>query len=56
MDETLNDKAPSQERMRIGEGILVVVFAAVTIIFVIPLVMMLFSAFKPIAEILRKTG
>jgi multiple sugar transport system permease protein len=53
MDETLNERAPSREGIRIGEGILIVVFAIVTIIFVMPLVMMFLSAFKSTAEILR---
>jgi len=53
MDETLNDRAPSREGIRIGEGILIVVFAIVTIIFVMPLLMMFLSAFKSTAEILR---
>jgi multiple sugar transport system permease protein len=53
MDETLNDRAPSREGIRIGEGVLIVVFTVVTIIFVMPLVMMLLSSFKSTAEILR---
>jgi len=53
MDETLTDRASSAERIRIGEGLLIVIFAVVTIIFVMPLVMMFFSAFKSTAEILR---
>jgi multiple sugar transport system permease protein len=53
MDETLNDRAPGREGIRIGEGVLIVVFTVVTIIFVMPLVMMLLSSFKSTAEILR---
>ncbi len=53
MDETLNDRAPSREGIRIGEGVLIVVFTVITIIFVMPLVMMLLSSFKSTAEILR---
>ncbi len=53
MDETLDDRVPNREGGRIGESILIVVFAVVTIIFVMPLVVMVLSAFKPQAEILR---
>jgi len=53
MDETLTDRAPSQEGIHIGQGLLIVVFAVVTIIFVMPLVMMFLSAFKSTAEILH---
>jgi multiple sugar transport system permease protein len=53
MDETLTDHASSREGIRIGEGVLIAVFAVVTIIFVMPLVMMVLSAFKSTAEILR---
>ena len=53
MDETLTDRAASRERVRIGEGVLIAVFAVVTIVFVMPLVMMFFSSFKSTAEILR---
>jgi multiple sugar transport system permease protein len=53
MDETINDRAPSREGVRVGESVLIVVFTVVTIIFVMPLVMMLLSSFKSTAEILR---
>jgi multiple sugar transport system permease protein len=53
MDETLRDRAPSREGIRIGEGVLIVVFTVVTIIFVMPLAMMVLSSFKSTAEILR---
>jgi len=46
MDETLNERAPSRERIRLGEGVLIAVFAVITIIFVMPLVVMVLSAFK----------
>jgi multiple sugar transport system permease protein len=52
MDETISDRAPSREGIRIGEGVLIVIFAVITIIFVMPLVMMFLSAFKSTAEIL----
>jgi multiple sugar transport system permease protein len=53
MDEAISDRAPSRERLHLGEGFLIALFAVITIVFVMPLVMMLLSAFKPIAEILR---
>ena len=53
MDEALPDRAPSAPGKGIGEGVLIAIFAVVTIIFIMPLVMMVFSAFKPTAEILR---
>jgi multiple sugar transport system permease protein len=53
MDETINDRAPGREGIRVGESVLIVVFTVVTIIFVMPLVMMLLSSFKSTAEILR---
>ena len=53
MDEAISDRAPSAPGSRFGEAVLIAVFAVVTIIFVMPLVMMVFSAFKPTAEILR---
>ena len=53
MEEALPDRAPSAPGKGIGEGVLIAIFAVVTIIFIMPLVMMVFSAFKPTAEILR---
>ena len=54
MDETLRrtpgEPAELESRRRCC---LIAVFAVVTIIFVMPLVMMVLSAFKPTAEILR---
>ena len=53
MDEVLDDRAPHRERSRLGEYVLIAIFAVITIIFVMPLVVMILSAFKPQAEILR---
>ena len=53
MDEVMSDRAPSEHGIRLGEGLLIAIFAVVTIIFVMPLVWMFVSAFKPTAEILR---
>ncbi len=51
MDEALDDRRPQRERMRPGEFVLIAIFAVVTIIFVMPLVVMVLSSFKPLAEI-----
>ncbi|MDQ2651824.1 MAG: carbohydrate ABC transporter permease [Chloroflexota bacterium] len=51
MDEALEDRRPQRERMRPGEFVLIAIFTVVTIIFVMPLVVMVLSAFKPLAEI-----
>ena len=53
MDEVLDDRRPQRERARLGEYVLIAVFTVITIIFVMPLVVMVLSAFKPLAEILR---
>ena len=53
MDDALTDRASSSPGARFGEAVLIAVFAVITILFVMPLVMMFFSAFKPTAEILR---
>lgn len=53
MDDVLDDRMPHREGSRLGEYVLIAVFAVITIIFVMPLVVMVLSAFKPQAEILR---
>jgi multiple sugar transport system permease protein len=53
MDEALDDRRPQREGGRLGEYVLIAVFAVITIIFVMPLAVMVLSAFKPQAEILR---
>ena len=53
MDEALDDRRPQREESHLSEYLLIAVFAVVTIIFVMPLVVMVFSAFKPLAEIQR---
>jgi multiple sugar transport system permease protein len=53
MDEVLDDRAPHREKSSLGEYLLIAIFAVITIIFVMPLVVMVLSAFKPQAEILR---
>jgi multiple sugar transport system permease protein len=53
MDEVLDDRRPQREGGRLGEYVLIAVFAVITIIFVMPLAVMVLSAFKPQAEILR---
>ena len=53
MDEALDDRRPDQERMRTGQFLLIAAFAVITIIFIMPLVVMVLSAFKPLAEIQR---
>lgn len=53
MDETLDDRSRRGEKGSSGEYVLIAVFAVITVIFIMPLVVMLLSAFKPQAEILR---
>ena len=53
MDEALDDRGARREKMRPGEYVLIAVFAVITIIFVMPLVVMILSAFKPLEEVLR---
>ncbi|MCD6058412.1 MAG: binding-protein-dependent transport system inner rane component [Thermomicrobiales bacterium] len=53
MEQTLDERPPSQQSWKMGQVLLVALFVVVTIIFVMPLVVMVFSAFKPQAEILR---
>jgi multiple sugar transport system permease protein len=53
MDEALDDRTPHQEGGRLGQYVLITIFAVITILFVMPLVVMVLSAFKPQAEIQR---
>jgi len=53
MEQTFDERPPSQQSWKMGQVLLVALFVVVTIIFVMPLVVMVFSAFKPQAEILR---
>jgi ABC-type glycerol-3-phosphate transport system permease component len=53
MDEALDDRHPDRERARPSDIVLIAVFTVITIIFVMPLVVMVLSAFKPLVEIQR---
>jgi multiple sugar transport system permease protein len=53
MEHVLDERSEGQQGWNIGQTLLVALFVVVTIIFVLPLVVMLLSAFKPQAEILR---
>jgi multiple sugar transport system permease protein len=53
MDEALDDRRPGRERMRPADFVLIAVFTVITIIFIMPLVVMVLSSFKPLAEIQR---
>jgi len=53
MDEPLLDRPARDGRWNLGQALLLVAFAAVTIVFVMPLLLMLSSAFKTSAEIIR---
>ena len=53
MDEALDGRGSGRERMRTADFVLIAVFVVITIIFVMPLVVMVLSSFKPLAEIQR---
>jgi multiple sugar transport system permease protein len=53
MDEALDDRRSGREGMRRSDYLLIAVFTVITIIFVMPLVVMVLSSFKPLAEIQR---
>jgi multiple sugar transport system permease protein len=53
MEQTLDERPASQQSWNFGQFLLIALFVVVTIIFVMPLVVMVLSAFKPQAEILR---
>jgi multiple sugar transport system permease protein len=53
MEQTLDERPASKQNWNFGQVLLTALFVVVTIIFVLPLVVMLLSAFKPQAEILR---
>lgn len=53
MDEPRRDRPGRQQRWNAGQALLLVAFTVVAILFVMPLVLMLSSALKPTAEILR---
>lgn len=53
MDEVLEDRGAQRESTHLGGYLLIAVFTVITIIFVMPLVVMVLSAFKPLAEIQR---
>lgn len=52
MDE-MEDRGAQRESTHLGGYLLIAVFTVITIIFVMPLVVMVLSAFKPLAEIQR---
>lgn len=53
MDEPLLDRPIRDGRWNLGQALLLIAFTAVTIVFVMPLLLMLSSAFKTSAEIIR---
>ena len=53
MEHAFDERPQSREGWNFGQVLLVALFVAVTIVFVMPLVVMVLSAFKPQAEILR---
>jgi multiple sugar transport system permease protein len=53
MEQTLDERPASQQSWNFGQFLLIALFVVVTIIFVMPLVVMVLSAFKPQSEILR---
>src|SRR5690348_13273483 len=53
MEQTLDERPVHAERWNLGQVLLVLLFVVATIIFILPLVYMVSSAFKPTAEILR---
>lgn len=53
MDRSFDERPPREQHWNLGQVLLVLLFIVVTIIFVMPLVLMLSSAFKPTAEIVR---
>lgn len=55
MEQVFEERPERREggSWNLGQALLIVFFTIITIIFVMPLVMMVFSAFKPMAEILR---
>ena len=53
MDEVLEDRGAQRESTHLGGYLLIAVFTVITIIFVMPLVVVVLSAFKPLAEIQR---
>lgn len=53
MEQVLDERPKSEQSWNFGQMLLVALFVVVTIIFVLPLVVMVLSAFKPQAEILR---
>lgn len=53
MEHTLDDRPKSQQSWNLGQFLLIALFVVVTIIFIMPLVVMVLSSFKPQSEILR---
>ena len=53
MEQTLDERPARQQSWNLGQFLLIALFVVVTIIFVLPLVVMVLSAFKPQSEILR---
>jgi multiple sugar transport system permease protein len=53
MERALDERPKRQQSWNLGQVLLIALFVVVTIIFVMPLVVMVLSAFKPQAEILR---
>lgn len=53
MDHAFEDRPAPQHRWALGQILLVVLFTIVTILFIMPLVLMVLSSFKPISEITR---
>jgi multiple sugar transport system permease protein len=53
MEHAVDERPASQQSWNLGQVLLIALFVVVTIIFVMPLVVMLLSSFKPQSEILR---
>jgi multiple sugar transport system permease protein len=53
MEQVFDERPAQRQSWNLGQALLVALFVVVTIIFVTPILLMVFSAFKPMSEILR---
>ncbi len=53
MEQVFDERPAQRQSWNLGQVLLVALFVVVTIIFVAPILLMVFSAFKPMSEILR---
>jgi multiple sugar transport system permease protein len=53
MEQVFDERPAQRQSWNLGQVLLVALFVVVTIIFVTPILLMVFSAFKPMSEILR---